>query len=250
MSIHKGNIQPDASVPPPPSRRRFIQWLSLGAVCAGSDLYELVSPAALASGSSSSVGLFRMNLDQYPVLKNDGGSVITKVTGMPTSFAQIIVTRLPNDEFAAVTSKCTHQGCPVDIYDPEPGLLQCPCHGSQFTAKGVVQHGPATRPLTPYAATFDGISVVTVQIPGLGFAVTIAPGTTNDRVQLQFPTVNGVKYDIRFRSSVAGVDWQTVPFSTTADGELTQTVLNGNNAQATVYVARNAETGFLAVSRF
>ena len=43
---------------------------------------------------------------------------------------------------------CTHLTCAVQ---PLPGLLHCPCHGSQFTLEGAVTHGPAIDPLRVFA---------------------------------------------------------------------------------------------------
>jgi nitrite reductase/ring-hydroxylating ferredoxin subunit len=232
------------------SRRRFIQWLSLGAVCATGDLFEQSLRAASGGGGTAMAGALHLNLDQYPALKNEGGSVVAKVAGMPASFPQIVVTRLANNEFAAVTSKCTHMGCTVQPFNPVAGYIACNCHGSRFTATGAVTRGPALQALTQYGATFDGGSIVTIQIPGLGFAVAISPAAAADRWLLAFPTVTGVKYDVRFKAALTEGAWQVVPFSTTVSGDLTQTVLSGNNAQASVYVSRSAESGFLAVTRF
>jgi Rieske Fe-S protein len=45
---------------------------------------------------------------------------------------------------------CTHLGC---VVKPVGADLQCPCHGSHFSATGAVTHGPATLALPPYHAT-------------------------------------------------------------------------------------------------
>ncbi len=41
---------------------------------------------------------------------------------------------------------CPHLGCTVQL---APGGFDCPCHGSQFDAAGVVNRGPANKNLTP-----------------------------------------------------------------------------------------------------
>jgi Rieske Fe-S protein len=60
------------------------------------------------------------------------------------------VTRSATDDVRAFTAVCTHQGCTVaTVVD---GIIQCPCHGSQYDAgTGQVRRGPATRPLAPVA---------------------------------------------------------------------------------------------------
>jgi cytochrome b6-f complex iron-sulfur subunit len=51
----------------------------------------------------------------------------------------------------AMSSICTHQGCPTNIVGgaTQP-TLYCPCHGSMFSATGAVVRGPARRALQHY----------------------------------------------------------------------------------------------------
>jgi nitrite reductase/ring-hydroxylating ferredoxin subunit len=188
-------------------------------------------------------------------LKNDLGSVRLRVTGMPTSFREIIVTRVPGNQFHAVSSECTHEGVTVSAYSASVGGLRCPQHGSLYKTDGTLISGVVAgqRPLTRYNASFDGIKTVSVEIPGLGFVVTFAPVLTTagtKRVRLEFPTVTQIRYGLRYRSSLSSGDWLQVPFSTTIDGALTVTQLNGNNAKAAVFVQPADPVGFYAVTRF
>lgn len=45
-------------------------------------------------------------------------------------------------ESYALNAECTHLGCVVP-WDPMQGKFICPCHGSQYDAKGSVLRGPA-----------------------------------------------------------------------------------------------------------
>ena len=236
------------------SRRRFVKAFALAAAYSqlGARKWFGTILADVQALSASEVGIFRMNLDDFPALKTDSGSVRLKVAGMSSSFAEIIVTRTTGPVFNAVTSICTHQGCIVNTFNG--AVLPCPCHGSQYKPDGTVVRGPATKPLTQYTTHFDGTNLLSVEIPGLGFSVqgtpvTAGPGTSS-RFTLTFPTVSGVSYEIRFRQSFGAGDWSPVPFSITPSGQATTTVFTGQGAPATVYVDSTAVTGFYAVVRY
>ncbi len=74
--------------------------------------------------------------------------------GPPTFLAdeKIYVFRDRQHGFAAASAVCTHLGCTV-AYFQDDGRFHCPCHGSVFSADGVVQHGPAPRPLQWFEVT-------------------------------------------------------------------------------------------------
>lgn len=77
----------------------------------------------------------------------------------------IAVTRLATSSVVAVSRRCTHQGCTVNLPASQGGNLNCPCHGSAFTVQGSVVNGPAQSPLLSYPAEIDadaGEVVVTV----------------------------------------------------------------------------------------
>jgi len=58
--------------------------------------------------------------------------------------------------FRALSQECTHPRCNVNNR-PERNMIDCPCHGTQFSLTGAVLAGPAPRPLDRFAATIrDG----------------------------------------------------------------------------------------------
>ena len=69
----------------------------------------------------------------------------------------VVLTRVAADWVKGFSSICTHEGC--TLASVSGGTINCPCHGSQFSAAtGAVVHGPATLPLPviPVAATSTG----------------------------------------------------------------------------------------------
>jgi Rieske Fe-S protein len=235
------------------SRRSFVRTFALFSAASwlgGSELKSLLV-AEISAQSSSLPGVFRMNLDNFAALRNQTGSVRLRVTGMPTTFPQIIVSRV-DGQFFAVTSSCTHEGTTLNTMNTTSRRIVCPNHNSQFAPNGALLLGPATRPLTAYNTNFDGDKMLSIEIPGLGFVMnaTSAVNANNQkRLQLEFPTVSGIRYNVQFRSSLNGGTWTAVPFSTAIDTAPALLNLTGNNQKATVFVEPSAESGFYAVGR-
>ncbi|HEX3291345.1 MAG TPA: FAD-dependent oxidoreductase [Gaiella sp.] len=59
---------------------------------------------------------------------------------------RLAVARDDSGTLHAVSAVCTHLGCIVSWNDAEQSW-DCPCHGSRFSARGEVLHGPAKAPL-------------------------------------------------------------------------------------------------------
>ena len=59
----------------------------------------------------------------------------------------IYVYRFSENEYSALWMKCAHQGAELQASGDH---LQCPSHGSEFTNKGVVSHGPAEKNLRSF----------------------------------------------------------------------------------------------------
>jgi Rieske Fe-S protein len=74
----------------------------------------------------------------------------------------IVVTQPTAGVFKAFSATCTHAGCTVE--GVVSGVIQCPCHGSQFNiTTGAVVQGPATMALpSKTVAVTNGSIVVTL----------------------------------------------------------------------------------------
>lgn len=95
------------------------------------------------------------------------GKVIAKKSDIPVGGGKVfedtkvVVTQPTKGDFKAFTAVCTHKGCTVG--DVQNGVIECPCHGSEFSAAdGSVKQGPATTKLPEFTVKMkdDGITLV------------------------------------------------------------------------------------------
>ena len=52
--------------------------------------------------------------------------------------------------------ECTHRSCELET---EGNYLMCPCHGSEFTNKGIVQNPPAEHNLKTFNLKIDNENI-------------------------------------------------------------------------------------------
>ena len=231
------------------SRRNFLKTFAYVMVgsCCGPGLSGVL--ADITAATAAEAGLFQFKLDDYPVLKNVNGSLLIKVPGMVASFPRIVVTRLAVGQFAAVTSKCTHEGNTVLAYNASTQVLLCTAHGSQYAPTGEVKHGPAQVALTSYPAQFDGVGKVTIEIPGLGYSVALEAVAGGNRLKLSFPSVSALKYGVQFRGPSLTSAWGPVNFYLTPADTTPLTSIVGTGASLDVYVDKPGDIGFFALTR-
>ena len=86
-----------------------------------------------------------------------GGS--TKIINPADKKRPIIVTRISETVYTALSSRCTHLGCELSL--PEKNIITCKCHKSQFDLNGKVLHKPAKKSLKAFSAKLDG-SILTI----------------------------------------------------------------------------------------
>ena len=126
-----------------PSRRGVLR----GAAAAGVVGAVAVGLAACSSGSSDSsddAASGPQKLGAASAVPVGGGTLYRS--------EKIVVTQPTAGVYKAFSAVCTHQGCIVD--GVEKGVIQCPCHGSQFNiTTGAVVQGPATSSLPEKTVT-------------------------------------------------------------------------------------------------
>ncbi len=86
------------------------------------------------------------------------GNPIKSVPGLYGSDGlPILVTRVSDTDFRALSSYCPHAGCQVES-SLQRTSIPCLCHNSLFALDGSLVQGPATTGLKNYNATYDAAS--------------------------------------------------------------------------------------------
>jgi len=129
------------------TRRGFV-----GASAAGLLVMGCAGANKMKTAPSKQEGdIVEVEIDKVAELGTPGGMVAVEPKGMKP----VLVMRLENQQFRAMSMKCTHIGCTVR-WDNEEQLLRCPCHGSRFKDDGSVTKGPAKRALAQYPTQLLG----------------------------------------------------------------------------------------------
>src|SRR5437016_7265068 len=234
-------VQQDPSV----SRRRFIKQFVVGtafSILAGRDwLGTLVADCTPTTAAN---GVLRIRISEFPALQADNGSVrlvFNPINGnqLPsnTAFYPVLINRAGAGQFFALNSRCTHEFCVVPPFDAGQDASVCPCHFSMYRIDGTVIAGSLARlPLSKFTVSFDGVDLLCIQIPNLGFSIngSTVENSVGPRFRLQFPTKTRLTYEVRFRQSTSDPG-TVVPFSTIETGTATTNVLTATTTSATVY---------------
>ncbi|MEO7733770.1 MAG: Rieske 2Fe-2S domain-containing protein [Kofleriaceae bacterium] len=141
------------------SRRALLRGLGIAAVGT-----LVVAAGCQSSGSSASTATATVCGGGHCVdLGDAANSELATVGGamlLDTSTDTIMVIRAADNQVIALSAICTHAGCAMD-YSASQRLMDCACHGSQFSTTGAVVRGPANRPIRVYSATLAS-NVITI----------------------------------------------------------------------------------------
>jgi cytochrome b6-f complex iron-sulfur subunit len=109
----------------------------------------------ITGNANTSAGAINFTLDL-----NDSNFSKLKTAGQYVLVGSLIVAKIANGSFVALSKACTHEGSDVQ-YRVTQNDFYCNNHGSEFSTTGAVEVGPATRALTQYktALSTDGNSL-------------------------------------------------------------------------------------------
>ena len=80
-------------------------------------------------------------------------------SGMLFEVDEYIITQPKPGKYVGFDSLCTHEGCPVDVFDT-PGEMNCSCHDSHFKiSDGSVISGPAKKPMPKKPIIVEGNNI-------------------------------------------------------------------------------------------
>jgi cytochrome b6-f complex iron-sulfur subunit len=102
--------------------------------------------AFLASATGATLRFFLPNVLYEPSQKFRSGKVIDYPLGVTIDKANRVWIIRNDKGLYAMWARCTHLGCTPNWF-PAESRFRCPCHGSNFSAKGDVIAGPAPKPL-------------------------------------------------------------------------------------------------------
>lgn len=131
------------------SRRSFLQRLDAGTAAAlvSRGTVRAVLPILLTACAGARFIAGQRVGDRVTIRRADldaAGGALVDVTGLDLP---IYVRRQSDGHLLAVSTRCMHRGCQVDV---AADRLTCPCHGSEYAFDGRVLRGPTELPLVRY----------------------------------------------------------------------------------------------------
>ena len=136
-------------------RRTLLNCLLVSSAAGGTAATQPANAFLFGPSSASSEGprtTEALDRSGQPIIASQflatkSGTERTMVQGLKSDPTYLIVTVEGGGlEPYALSAECTHLGCLVP-WDPIQKKFECPCHGSQYDARGSVIRGPAPGPL-------------------------------------------------------------------------------------------------------
>jgi cytochrome b6-f complex iron-sulfur subunit len=140
-------------------RKEFIR--TCGFACLGTT--AMLSMLSACSGSSHfanstlSDGMLRIMKSEFVKTENNKQVMRKYVISKTEKYLHpICVFRIDDKNYTALLMLCTHNGCELQA---QGDYLICPCHGSEFSNRGVVQNPPAEYNLKSFKVSENDESI-------------------------------------------------------------------------------------------
>jgi len=101
--------------------------------------------------------LASVTISDKPDLNKVGGSFLLE----NTDIGKLLLIRISENEFAALSPVCPHRKCEVRIINPS--LIRCPCHQSAYKIDGTYVSGPARASLKKFVARVEDGTVTVLE---------------------------------------------------------------------------------------
>lgn len=131
-------------------RKNFIK--NCGFACLGSlglsSMLQGCSSTNYFANHATTNNHIKIPLSEFVVTENGKSNFRKYILLKPQQLNfPICIFRLSESEYSALLMECTHRSCELQN---NGNYLMCPCHGSEFNNKGVVQNPPADQNLKSY----------------------------------------------------------------------------------------------------
>lgn len=140
-------------------RRQFIKTCGFACMGATAIATVLQSCAGVNYYAQSTISNNRITLKKSEFERvEDGKQTQRKYVLVKTEKLNFPICIYKTDEqnYTALLMECTHKGCELK---PQGDYLICPCHGSEFTNKGIVQNPPAEENLRQFNIKVDNENI-------------------------------------------------------------------------------------------
>lgn len=136
-------------------RREFLKACGLGCLSglAAISLLEGCASTNYVAKHTLQNNMFQVSKSEFQTTGKNGMMFRKYLLIRPQQLQfPICIFRFSEQEYSALLMECTHRSC--ELHNQGDYLL-CPCHGSEFSNKGVVQNPPAEQNLKTYSVTHD-----------------------------------------------------------------------------------------------
>lgn len=135
-------------------RRNFIKQSCIACIT-GITMAELLQGCTVTKYTAGTIkdDYMLVPVADFLIKKNEPGTYRKYVVAQNEILRfPVCIYRFSDSQYEALWLECTHQGAELQVFGDK---LQCPAHGSEFSNNGIVQNGPADKPLRKFPVTIE-----------------------------------------------------------------------------------------------